>query len=722
MATDYKIEDGKPVIYLFGRGRSRLRLTFKKRDYVPYFYAPSDDGTPDAFNRPVKRVEVTKPSEVRAVRKNFEFTDEADILFPWRFLIDRKIKCGFTVYYGQIIPCGEIGIPPRVLYFDIEASSPPEVLPRPERPDYPVVAISCFDSYTSNTTVFTVGIDQYEPYQIACSSEREMFSRFVGFVRDLSPDVLTGWNCELWDLPYLYERCRKLHIDLSGISPLGWVSWRRNPQERRSEFHISGREVIDLLTAFRKWHKPLGELETYDFKYITQLFTGFDYIDYGDRIDELLRYDPHELVKYCWNDANALNRLDNTLGIIRFYDHLRRFVGCSLRSALDNSKLIDYLILRMRTQPLPTKPFFEKVDTIRGALVFEPPVGLHEGVANFDIRSIYPNLIIHHNISPDGRKTGREGVLTRAVKYITSERERLRELLRTHPDDVRLQAEATTLKFIQCSFYGVMQYPNFRLYDSELAGEITRRGRELIQKLASHCHTKGWRVLYGDTDSLFVKMSFDEAEAFENPLENVEIRFERYFDTILFKPKIGERVGAKKRYAGRVIWEDGKTTDSLRLVGFEPKRSDSAEITRSTMREFFRLITSRRISEGFKLLRDTVQTIRTQPIVRLGIPKGLHKPSYEVDNPWMRGVQYSRNRFGWRFREDQKPLLLYVRRANPPTDVICITHDITSLPEDVEIDWKVMVEKLFERKFSPVLEALGTTWEIVVSGQTTLTG
>jgi len=152
------------------------------------------------------------------------------------------------------------------------------------------------------------------------------------------------------------------------------------------------------------------------------------------------------------------------------------------------------------------------------------------------------------------------------------------------------------------------------------------------------------------------------------------------------------------------------------MRGVEPRRSDSAEVTRKTMTRWAELVVKDKdIPASVKLLRTVWNSLPNYPANQIGIPKGLQKKVYKTANPWKEGVVYSTKHFGWRFREDRKPLLIYVKGVNgkPQTDVICITEEIEKLPNGVIVDWDKMREKLLYNKFTPLLEAIGIGWPAV---------
>ena len=161
-----------------------------------------------------------------------------------------------------------------------------------------------------------------------------------------------------------------------------------------------------------------------------------------------------------------------------------------------------------------------------GALVISPPKGLHANVACFDLKSLYPSLIMAFNLSPErknpkgeitvpitdskGNKIRElhfdekpEGIIPKSVRRISEEREKVRELRKKlEPDDPRdslLKNQETAIKFIACSFYGAMGFPGFCMYDPDVANAITSLGRGIIILLRSECAKLGYQVLYADS-------------------------------------------------------------------------------------------------------------------------------------------------------------------------------------------------------------------------------
>jgi len=430
MAFDYYTDaEGRAVIVLFGRDKNGNRVRVEVDNFRPYFWAADPQGPyEDIFGRPIRKVYARHPREVRQLRQQYEYTCEANIPFAMRYLIDKKIRCSFEVD-DDIRPAEPLGIPPKVLYFDIEVLSPKEILPRPQDSRWPIVSVQFSSSHSETVEVFIYTPDNISAnysvkpvYVYKCkhregvdtvvarvrfyNSEIEMLLDVIKYIIQEDPDIVAGYNTENFDWPYLFERCKRLNVPLREISPLGYVNVRESSFGWVNyDVSIKGRESFDLYRAYRKWStgrqgvqsdRPFGV--TYDFKVIVQTETGFEYTDYGDRIEDIIGTDT--LVEYAVKDAYALKLLDRYCGLVNYFDQLRRIVGAPLKWAFSNKRLIETELLRIRDRPLPTpKPAHMDID-IQGALVIAPPrPGIFENVAAYDLKALYPTVIRNFNIS-----------------------------------------------------------------------------------------------------------------------------------------------------------------------------------------------------------------------------------------------------------------------------------------------------------------------------------
>ena len=506
MNAAYRVHRHKPVIFLFSRDKNRERTVVIVQNFRPYFFVPDDQSDIiDIFGRPVRKVYTELPSDVPKERQKYSFSDEADIQFFLRYLIDVNVRSAFEVQGGKeqisktgircilvdhnvdtIVPVDDFEVPPKVLYFDIEVTSPTGIFPRPSDPRFPIASIQCSSNYHDRIDVFLLvdnpNLQKYvesnlvfekyghEVHLHPFDDDRLLLLSFVKFVQQEDPDVLTAYNGSLFDMPYLLRRAERLRISLQGMSPLGTV----NVQTHRgfSDVYIKGRDFIDYFAAYRKWgtgrqgvqsDQPFGV--TFDFKRVCAAEAGFYYEDLGDRVEEAMRTTPEEWVEYCINDAYALKLLDEKTGIIQHFDRLRRIVGVPISWSLSNKKLIDTEILRESDRPLPTMVPQEDAE-VQGAIVKLPPPGVHENVACFDLKSIYPSVIISFNLSaetkdPKGEifvtdywrfKREPEGIIPKVTRKYMEERERLRALRKklTGKEHDRVRQLETLYKFLAC--------------------------------------------------------------------------------------------------------------------------------------------------------------------------------------------------------------------------------------------------------------------------------
>jgi DNA polymerase-2 len=248
-----------------------------------------------------------------------------------------------------------------------------------------------------------------------------------------------------------------------------------------------------------------------------------------------------------------------------------------------------------------------------GGHVLESVPGLYTHVAAFDFRSLYPSIIRTFQVDPlalwrpgedsvqgfDGARFARSGaILPVLITHLHEERNRARA--------ANNETLSRAIKILMNSFYGVLGTAGCRFFDPKLASSITRRGHEIIERSRAFFEAKGRQVLYGDTDSLFVRLdpSMDEAAAVaeskrlaeevnafwretlraEHGLESfLELRFDALFLKFLMPTMRGSSVGSKKRYAGLTRAANGST--QLVIRGLEAVRTDWTPLARNAQTE-----------------------------------------------------------------------------------------------------------------------------------------
>lgn len=719
----------EPAIYVWSRDTETLKCKrFVIKGFKPYFFIDDPDGEfINCFGGKISKVECKTPDEVPIKRKQYEerglITYDADILFEMRYLIDKGITYGHNEKLKPVDV--EAPITPRVVYYDIEVDIPEGEPIDPTLNKYPIVAISVLDSYTDKAKVFTSSRKKVHDKQVPCDNEQGVLRSFIEYISDTDPDIMTGWNNLSFDAPYIINRCSVNGVATNHLSRMGWPI--KDPRR------ISGRSHIDMLEFFRDWSKPMGQMPTYGLKYISKTFAGFEYEDYGERVQTLVANGEWEtLVNYSVNDVYALQKIDKKANLIGYHENLRRICGIKYDSTIKRTHIVETLLMRHGSKPIPTR---KKKDAkgFKGALVIQPTVGIKEDVIFLDAKSLYPSIIIAFNLSPDIDK-----MIPKTITYILNEREKYRDLKMAGKATPSDETTEQSLKYIANSFYGVMGSPYFKLYDPQIAAFITEKGREINGMIQNVVREEGYKIIYGDTDSVAISPipSVDVGKRIEKTVNDKllewarqhgisdnfapVVKFEKLFKKMFFKKKTGSDEAAKKKYVGLLIWKDGKEKDQIDYTGIEIKRSDTAPLTRSLMESFFERILRRNdIVGAVTEIKATIKRVKSgeASVHDIAIPKGLKM--FVGEGAWQRGLRHGIVLLNIKFDNSKKPKLLYCRS---PYDVLCIDDNVTDeeVKQVVTVDWHKMAEKTIENKMKPLVESLDYSWDEIVGGQKTL--
>jgi len=752
-----------PVIILYGRDYHDRTKTVKTlvRGFTPYSYTdacvePSAGRTvtvngeriwcsvgetiyTDALGRQIRQVHTRLPSDVPKIRDQFPFTDEADILFDKRHNIDIGLRYAYTVDETGSVSAVDVEHPvePRIAWFDIEVRGDPGEVPQPNNPLHPIITIQVMDSYTKEIKIFTFDIPDIANDQIYCKSEPELLRKFCEYIEQMDYDVLSGWYSNKFDIPYIVQRANRLGVSLKGLCRT-YTEPSVKPTMNGGWFiRTPGRQCFDLLDAFKKYYAPQGQLAAYDLKSVISNQdvledAAFSYEDYGPHIVKLCKERQYTtLLEYCRNDVRALDTIDRKLKLVGFYEHLRMIAGVKLDETLMNSRVIESLIMRAGIKPMPTKDYTDKGSSgFKGALVLTPQVGIHDNVGVVDLTALYPNIMVGFNISPDV-----DGVIPRTLKIIMDERDKLRQLKMEGRATAAEKNKEIVMKYLANSFYGVIGWPRFRLYNQEQAATVTRIGRELNEFLQGVIKDAGYEPIYGDTDSVFAKGigGVDRGIALQDYANqrlgvwskehastvNFTLKFEKLYRRIVFKQAVSGEV-AKKRYAGHIIWKDGQTIDKLDFTGIELKRSDQSHITKDLLRKFLTdILLKDDINAAISSVRTMINSVLSGNVSvhAVSIPKGVN--NMERNDPHVHGVRLCHELFGVAIPDGVKPRLIYIKGDRK---YLCIYDDMDeqTIRNRVTVDWQMCLSKTVEKKLRSYIESIGMKWDQVIGGQRTL--
>jgi len=720
---------------------------------------------------------------------------------------ERRLDSGvLQVPHDEVEPAA-VDADLRVNTFDIEVDDRHGF---PEDGEEEIVCLTSHDSYRDEYVVWHSLADEgegldpdslpgYDPLRgdatvdvRSFEAEAAMLDAFVAYLEETDPDVLTGWNFEDFDMPYFLDRMEEIDGDtdrdlsverLSRVDEV-WRSGWGGPD-------VKGRVVFDLLYAYKR--TQFTELESYRLDAVGELELDVGKERYSGDIGDLWEQDPERLLEYNLRDVELCVEIDRKQDVIEFWNEVRTFVGCLLEDAPTPGDTVDIFVLHKvhGEFALPSKGRVES-EEYEGGAVFDPIVGVKENVTVLDLKSLYPMCMVTINASPETKVTADEydsreafeentyrapngthfrrepdGIIREMVDELLAEREEKKSRRNEHdPDSAAYEQydrQQAAVKVIMNSLYGVLGWERFRLYDKEMGAAITATGREVIEFTQHAAAELDKEVIYGDTDSVMLELgpdvSTDEAidlsfeleerinEAYDEfaseKLNADEHRFQIEFEKLYRR---FFQAGKKKRYAGHIVWKEGKEVDDIDITGFEYKRSDIAAITKEVQKQVLEMIvTGEDVDDVKSYLHGVVTDFREgdYDLDRVGVPGGIGKRlhAYETDTAQVRGAKYANALLGTNFGRGSKPKRIYLRKVHPEffrrmereegfdpqkddlyaefkanQDVICFEY-ADQVPEEFEVDWDEMLEKTLKGPIARVIEALNVSWDEVRSGQ-----
>jgi DNA polymerase-2 len=656
----YRLEAGRPVVHLYGVLEDGRSFVVRDRRLVPHFYVRAQDAvraremrapvpTPTGLvtleGEPVLRIEVMAPSDTPPLRDRLTRggvpTYEADVRFAMRYLIDRRIKGALeivgtlrsagpgVVFEDPELAPGDWTPRLRVLSFDIETD------PRARQ----LLSIALFGAGASECLLLTPPGASVPPGAVPFASEKELLIGFARRLRELDPDVITGWNVVDFDLPVLVRLAQQLRVPLElGRAP-GPIRLRA---ETRAQAQLPGRVVLDGLYLLRG---AFVRLEEWSLDAAARSVLGEGKLvaghDRADEIQRLFEEDRGRFAEYNLTDARLALEIVEKLKLVELAVERSRLTGMPLDRVSSSIAAFDFLYLSELGPRGVVAPSVvaRDVEPTGGGHVLDPAPGLYANVAVLDFRSLYPSLIRTFQIDPLNLVRGpaesekdpirapngalfrrRPGILTEILDEIMPRRE---AALRAG-DGVRSHA----IKILMNSFYGVLGTPACRFHDARLANAITGFGREVLLWCKARIEAGGRRVLYGDTDSLFVETGEQDTEAARawgqalagrltaelaehvqatwRVASRLQLQFDRLYLRLCLPAVRHGTAGARKRYAGLVPSPSG--APRVVFTGMEAVRGDWTELAKSVQRELYARLFADRPVEDY--LRQVVADVR----------------------------------------------------------------------------------------------------------------
>ncbi len=637
----YRLIDGKAYVYLFGRLKNgESFLTIKK--VKPYFYIKEtdlnkakdcvgdDDPKFETKRSKSKNVDgdnvfqviVSIPSDVSKLRKIFEANDivcyEADIRFVYRYMIDNDIKGCLDIqgkykvgqYVNRIYEDPEIkavepyNVQLKTLSFDIET-------------DGNAKSVYCISMYVDGyKKVLFVKDKGHKDLKLKNAeifeNERAMLEFFRDKIIEIDPDVITGWNVIDFDFRVLRDRFKAYKIPMV-FGRAEWESSIRIQSDffRDSTADIAGRQVLDGIALLKNNFVRLNDYkldtaaETFLGKKKKIQFEG----DKAKEVERLYKEEPQKLVDYNYVDAKLVTDILNKKGLIDLTVQRSLLTGMQMDRVSASIASLDSLYLRETKKKgivCNSIHFSESNERIKGGYVKDSTPGIYDYIIVCDFKSLYPSIIRTFNIdplsftksdknvvvAPNGAKfENKDGILPLLIQRLWQMRDRAKK----KKDDIASYA----IKITMNSFFGVLANPNCRYYSLDIANAITSFGRSLVQESAEEVEKLGYKVIYGDTDSIFIdskakdyKDSVKVGKLIQSHINDyynnkvkkefkrenfLELEFEKVYKRFIMPRVRGYATGAKKRYAG--LKTDGKK-EKMDFVGLEFVRRDWTELAK----------------------------------------------------------------------------------------------------------------------------------------------
>ena len=634
------------------------------------------------------------------VRKMTGEVYETDILFRNRYMVDNglggmgwakaepsaeqinsDVLSSLKITSGKVEPVELLkNAPLRHLAFDIECLPVNGAMPAPENSPVVLISLAFAPDFEGKKTLVLVGKTTGIGGEIeSCGSEEAMFRRFFGIIKDYDPDILVGYNSNSFDIPYIVDRIKTLNKKGAGIEPVAGRDGRTLYYRKIgnvTRVSVMGRIAVDVLPLLRREFS----LKQYTLRNAAKEILGAEKLDipflemesyWNDNGEKLSKF-----IEYARRDSELALSFLLKLRLIDKYVALARVSGTLLQDILDGgqTQMVENLILReymKHDRVLPARPTGEMSDErydegeeLAGAEVLPPKKGLLENIVILDYKSLYPTIMMAHNlcyttevvgerpddvvVAPTGgvfvSRNVVKGIVPSILEDLLNRRQETRAKMKNANEEEKRVLDATqlALKILLNSFYGYSGYARARLYSLTLAGAVTSFGRENIlrtKKLIeedikeiilkdSRAFRKdevkdgkriGLSVVYGDTDSVFVhlldkELTFDEAQLVGNSIAGtvtdslvkpMELVFDSFARRAIFL--------AKKRYALLIMEKTAQgMKEKIKVKGMETVRRDWCELTTKTVEKVLELVLKEaKVDDAVLLVKDTINRIRS---------------------------------------------------------------------------------------------------------------
>jgi len=468
-----------------------------------------------------------------------------------------------------------------------------------------------------------------------CPTEKAALDDCFSWIKQYDPDIILGWNVIGFDLAFLKWKCQELRIPFAiGRGDESATVLEAQNTGQVAVARIPGRIVLDGISSLKG---AFWNFDHYALGNVAQQMLGEDKLISAEsnKLEEIRRQyreEPAALAAYNLQDCELVARIFAKADLINFSLERARMTGLAVDRQGGSTAAFDNLYLPQLHRQGYVAPDIGSMMNLAsspGGYVMDSTPGLYSNVLVLDFKSLYPSIIRTFKIDPLGLAVGLASEQSSSDSatgtstisgFLSAHFSRTQHILPGlvtqlwQDRDVAKKAKDAPLshaiKIIMNSFYGVLGSSGCRFFNPQLASSITKRGHEIIQETADFIEKKGYSVIYGDTDSVFVhlKDQADELEAnaigdalaaelnvyWQKALQErfelescLEIEFETNYLRFLMPTIRGSEAGSKKRYAGVIRKGDELVTV---FKGLETVRSDWTQLAKNFQQELYRRV------------------------------------------------------------------------------------------------------------------------------------
>lgn len=545
--------------------RNGKRFT-TKRDFKPTLYVRADGDSPykGLYGENIKPIEFGNNSDAKEFLDNYSEIEN----YPIYGQTDLTYQFLSSEYPNDIdFDLSQLS----VWSMDIETTAE-SGFPSVDNPTDKVLLITMMNNHTKE--IITWGEGEWTPgpetkdlnvNYTPCDDEKQLLTKFGTWWCNEYPDIVTGWNIEFFDIPYIVARMDRIFGNdaKNSLSPFNMT--RRKGitinNKEQTTYDIKGVSILDYLDLYKKF--TYSNQESYKLDHIAEVELGKNKLESGfDTFKEFYENDWHRFIDYNIIDTKLVDELEDKMKLIELIATMTYDAKANFRDIFSSVRTWDCLLynhLLSKNIMIPQKKNMQG-RTIEGAFVQEPTPGPYKWVMAFDATSLYPSILMQYNMSPETLVPGMvdvtvEGMLERRYKIdddyaVTAngarfskdsqglfpeivqkffdDRQKYKKLMIQAQNDYESTKDPKFLKDIAKynnfqmarkiqlnSLYGAMGNQYFRYYDDRIAEGITMTGQFIIRETAKAldvflnkvCGTKDKMYsFYSDTDSCYITM------------------------------------------------------------------------------------------------------------------------------------------------------------------------------------------------------------------------